>query len=184
MLTPRCLVVEDDPRLRTSLVEQLAAHVGTVYGAGTVAEALACLPQVDPTLILADFQLPDGTAFDLLDAMSTRSPRPTLVVMSGRAAPGDGFELAARGARAYVEKPVDARALLDALEDALANPPDLAPHLRSAVGRVGLREVEELTRRTMIEEALSREQGNRRGAARLLRVSRQLLQHALRALDG
>ena len=78
---------------------------------------------------------------------------------------------------------VDAETLLEAIRAVLEKPPRLTPRLRAAVGIVGLKEVEALARRTMVEEALARESGSRRGAARLLRISRQLLQHAIRSLS-
>lgn len=52
---------------------------------------------------------------------------------------------------------------------------------RSAVGRMGIRELEEMLRRTMIDEALRRASGNIQRAADLLGVSRQHLQHMLRS---
>jgi hypothetical protein len=47
---------------------------------------------------------------------------------------------------------------------------------------MAIHDVEELARGTMVREALARSQGSRTGAARLLRVSRQLLQHILRGI--
>lgn len=54
--------------------------------------------------------------------------------------------------------------------------------LRTAVGQIGVRDLEGLVRSTMVAEAIGRTGGNRRAAARLLGVSRQHLQHMLRAL--
>jgi transcriptional regulator with GAF, ATPase, and Fis domain len=51
------------------------------------------------------------------------------------------------------------------------------------VGQLGLREMEDQVRRSMVEEALSRSAGSRRSAARLLNVTRQTLQHILRKLE-
>jgi transcriptional regulator with PAS, ATPase and Fis domain len=62
----------------------------------------------------------------------------------------------------------------------MSEPPDLAPHLKSAVGLVPIKSVEQTVRSTMVSEALARGGGSRRAAARVLSISRQLLQHILR----
>ncbi len=75
---------------------------------------------------------------------------------------------------------------------ALLAPPDDTPDVaadviataRAAVGRGTLRELEAELRRGMITEALDRCDGNRRAAARLLGVSRQFLQHAIRRIEA
>ena len=71
---------------------------------------------------------------------------------------------------------------LDRTPRPLAEPPDLTPYVRASVGIVPLQHIEEHVRHTMLQEALARSGGNRRGAARMLKVSRQLLQHMLRKL--
>ena len=183
MFTERCLLVEDDERLRASLSEFLAPHVGQLEACGDARRGIELIRAFSPQLVVLDFQLGDGNAFDVLAVADTEQPAPAVLVMSGQAGPAQAFELSERGARGYVQKPVDAETLLEAIRAVLEKPPRLTPRLRAAVGIVGLKEVEALARRTMVEEALARESGSRRGAARLLRISRQLLQHAIRSLS-
>lgn len=52
--------------------------------------------------------------------------------------------------------------------------------LRQTVGHKPLSDVQTEVRAVMLDEALARSQGSRRGAARRLRMSRQLLQYLLR----
>jgi DNA-binding NtrC family response regulator len=101
--------------------------------------------------------------------------------MSGKASAEEAFQLARLGVRAYLHKPLDLATLHQALEEALAQPPELETHLRSAVGKIAIKDAERLVRSTMVDEAMARSAGNRRGAARLLDISRELLQHILRA---
>jgi DNA-binding NtrC family response regulator len=68
-----------------------------------------------------------------------------------------------------------------AIHDALEVAPDLRPALKQLVGHKPLAEVETEVRAVMLEEALSRTGGSRRGAARLLSMSRQLVQYVLRS---
>jgi transcriptional regulator with PAS, ATPase and Fis domain len=51
------------------------------------------------------------------------------------------------------------------------------------VGQRQIHEVQDEVRETMLREALGRARGSRRAAAKLLRVSRQLVQHMLRRYD-
>jgi DNA-binding NtrC family response regulator len=91
--------------------------------------------------------------------------------------------MARLGARQYVEKPFAPLTLERAIQRALSQPPNLVPCVRGGVGQLGLREMEDQVRRSMVEEALSRSAGSRRSAARLLNVTRQTLQHILRKLE-
>lgn len=182
-LARRCLIVEDDDRLRGALTELLADYVGEVRACAKVAAALATLDDFHPELVVADFELEQGTAFDLLDRVEALAPAPAVVVISGRAGPEAAFELSERGVRRYVQKPVTPERLLQTVQAALASAPRLEPKFRAAVGTLGLREVEDMARRTMIQEALAQRHGSRRGAAQLLGISRQLLQYALRSLS-
>ena len=59
-------------------------------------------------------------------------------------------------------------------------PAELAAALRANVGERTLSEIERATRHIMVMEALARTGGSKTRAAKLLRVSRQLLQHILR----
>lgn len=60
------------------------------------------------------------------------------------------------------------------------NEDDLTAVLRATVGARPLAEVEQAARRVMVMEALARTGGSKTAAAKLLQISRQLLQHILR----
>jgi two-component system, response regulator RegA len=177
------LVVEDDDRLAQSYAAALAPWAKRIERAASVADARCWLPALRPDLLLVDIALPDGTAADVLNAAQALDRIPAAIVISGSATPVDTFALAQQGARAFLPKPITLAALEAAIATALAGAPDLAPHLRVTVGRRPVREVEDEVRRVMVKEALGQAAGSRRGAARLLAVSRQLLQHMVRALD-
>jgi DNA-binding NtrC family response regulator len=176
----RCLIVEDDARLRQRIGSALAARGFEVRAAASIAEALQALEQGTPDLIVLDVALPDGRAHDLVEVLRRRSPTPAVVAMSGAAAPDETFALAQAGVRAFLEKPIGLRELEAAVDRALTMPPELEPHVRSAVGHLPIKDVEQLVRSTMVDEALARSRGSRRAAARVLDISRQLLQHILR----
>jgi len=177
------LVVEDSGPLRRTLEVALSQRF-RVQSVASVAEARAVLAQATPDLLLIDFALPDGNAFEILRLVRAgQAAAPLIIAMSGEASPEQSFELAAHGVQVYLGKPLTLEMVEAAIERAAAMPSALDQQLRQEVGRKPLQDVEAAVRETMVDEALARSRGGRRAAARLLRVSRQLLQHILRRKD-
>jgi two-component system, response regulator RegA len=176
----RLLVVEDNAALRRALASALAGRASEIRTAASVAEAEPLVRTWHPDAVVLDFALPDGNAFDVLRVIAETEPMPALVAISGMAGAQESFRLAQLGVRAFVPKPIEPESLERALDDALNTAPDLAPLVRAAVGHLGVHEVEEQVRATMVSEALARSHGSRNRAARILAVSRQLLQHILK----
>ncbi|MEY4510200.1 MAG: hypothetical protein RLZZ450_2322 [Pseudomonadota bacterium] len=175
------LVVEDNLALRASLCRAVSNLLSCkVVEAASVAEARDALRDWCPDLLILDVVLTDGTAFDVLALLEESSKAPAVIGISGVAGPEAAFRLAQLGIRRYVQKPIDLPGFEAAIREALEDAPDLKPYLRAAVGRIALHQLEDIVRTTMLNEALARSEGNRRGAARILQVSRQLLQHMLR----
>lgn len=177
----KILVVEDSASLRRALTCALRARGAEVTLCGGAREAREALTHATPDVVLLDVHLPDGSAFDIIESVRPLRPRPVTIAMSGKASAEEAFRLARLGASAYLHKPLDLATLDDALDRALGTPPDLELHVRAAVGKMAVRDAERLVRSTMVEEAMARSGGNVRGAARLLDISRELLQHIVRA---
>jgi DNA-binding NtrC family response regulator len=176
----RVLVVEDNRSLLRTLGAALRERFRDVRCCRTVAEATRMGMDWRPDLMVLDFQLPDGDARAVLDSAALYRPMPAVVAISGAASPVDGFELAQRGVRAFLAKPLMLEQLERAIDVALTSAPAIDAIIRQGVGHRGLAEATEQIRAVMIDEALARSDGSRRGAARLLRTSRQLLQYLIR----
>ena len=132
-------------------------------------------------LLPLDIPAPDPSLHvDVVERAMTCAVAPTIVAISGSASPAVSFRLAQMGVRSFLAKPLRLEELERTIDDALARPPDLRPQVRAAVGRASIQDVEEQVRTIMVDEALARAGGNRRMAAKLLNISRQLLQHILR----
>lgn len=174
------LVVEDDPELARILETAMQRVAVSVRAVGTLAAARQVLQTVAIDAILLDVCLPDGQADALLQDVQDLARFPVVVAISGSARPEETFRLAQAGVRAFVPKPLDLASLYGVWEEVLATSPELRPHLRGTVGRRPLMDVESDVRGAMVAEALARSRGSRRGAARLLEISRQLLQHIVR----
>ena len=176
------LVVDDDETLLASVTATLQQAGAGVRSAHSLAEATASVRAGRLDVLLADVHLPDGTIAEWLRSTQAICGVP-VVAMSGCASAWQGHELAMLGARAFVAKPFTPDRLLASLECAIQSPPTIASRAAALVGVRPLYEVERAVRDAMVDEALSRAASNRRGAARLLQVSRQVVQHILRNRD-
>jgi CheY-like chemotaxis protein len=122
------LVVEDDPCVRTALVELLQTGGYACLGAGTIRAAKRVVQDCRPDLVLCDFHLPDGTARHLLQSMTDR-PWASPVVLHTAAGPAT-LHPAAHHALVHtvLAKPTRPTALLDAVRQCLHEQPH--PHRR------------------------------------------------------
>jgi CheY-like chemotaxis protein len=109
----KILVVEDNDRNRRLLKVLLKAHEYEVIEAATGEEAMNCLRDHKPDLILMDIQLPktDGLALtrDIKDKFET-SDIP-IVAITAYAMKGDKERILEAGCDAYISKPIDTRQL-------------------------------------------------------------------------
>jgi len=174
------MVVDDDQRLLEALDAALGPATGQLRCCANVASVPGLLDEGVPDVMVLDVSLPDGDAFDVLDELARRDAMPQVIAISGAATPPQSFRLAQRGVRGYLTKPFTVAELRQAIERVLTEPADIRGTLRCLVGQRPMREVEREVRSTMIDEALGRTGGTRKGAARLLQISRQLLQHIVR----
>jgi DNA-binding response OmpR family regulator len=106
------LVVEDDEATSAFLRDNLAADgykVATASGAG---EGLRALEVRDPSLVVLDLMLPDGSGLDLLDRLrsadglaSRLDPDVPVIVLTGRTGEADRVRSFVRGADDHLVKP-------------------------------------------------------------------------------
>lgn len=174
------MIVDDDQALSDALALTLSAEAAEVRTCTTMEQAIAALQHLNPDVVVLDLSLPDGDAFEVLEAIGRHSPTPAVVAISGVASPLDSFRLGQLGVASFLSKPFTMAELLQAVEEALTRPANLKPVLCSALGQTSLHELEANVRSTLVEEALARANGSRTRAAALLGVSRQLLQFILR----
>jgi two-component system nitrogen regulation response regulator NtrX len=123
---PLVLVVDDDSALRQICLDMLSARGYRAFGAATVGEGLREFDERRPSAVLLDLRLPDGTGLDVLRELQRRSPVTPVVVVSGHGSVADAVEAMRLGAAEFLEKPLTAERLYDALERALAPLPPRA----------------------------------------------------------
>jgi DNA-binding response OmpR family regulator len=110
----RLLIVEDEERLRSSLVEYFEGEGFRVAAVGDGAEAIQILDQVNPDLIILDVQLPTMDGLEVCQAIRRQIGHPAGILMiSGiKRETVDrvvGLEV---GADVYMTKPFETRELL------------------------------------------------------------------------
>jgi len=115
------LVVEDDPHVRELLLDLLGA-VHEVRPASTGAEALAILKAEELALIVLDYLLPDRTGLEVLAEIRASWPTLPVIMITGYGFAWLCASASKLGVRAYLAKPFNTRALLDAVRRILAGP--------------------------------------------------------------
>ncbi len=106
----RVLVVDDEPGVRESLRMCLRDECDVAL-AGSVDEALTCLRDDPPDLVLLDLVMPGRSGFELLAELGSRSGAPAVVVLTGTMAVATAVDAMKQGAADYVTKPFEVDAL-------------------------------------------------------------------------
>jgi len=108
----RVLVVEDDPNLRLTLVDNLEEEGYAVQAASTLAEARSQWKATPFDVVVLDIMLPDGDGYSLCREMRQAGTSSRVLMLTARTLEDDvvrGFDV---GADDYVAKPYRLRELL------------------------------------------------------------------------
>jgi DNA-binding response OmpR family regulator len=114
------LVVDDDPSVRSSLIDLLQEAGCQVWAAADGRQGLHLLQQQPFQLMLLDLQLPEISGWDLLDLAGAHWPLMPVLVLTGfssQCVPGSLY-----GADAFLEKPPDPGCLLNTVSLLLNEP--------------------------------------------------------------
>jgi DNA-binding NtrC family response regulator len=117
-MATRLLIVDDDVRIRTSLLEALEEEGYEVRCAEDAERALSSFSQVEPDIVLADVRMPGLNGLELLALLRQRSPDTDVLIMT-----------------AYDDMPTVVAAMREGAADFLLKPVDLH-HLRRVLVRV------------------------------------------------
>ncbi|WP_035374225.1 putative bifunctional diguanylate cyclase/phosphodiesterase [Pseudoduganella violaceinigra] len=130
---PRLLLVDDEPRLLSSLYELLRgqAHYQLVT-ASCGADALAALSRQHFDLLLLDLRLPDMSGHAIMDFINAREIDCDVIVLSGEAGIDAAIGALKRGAYDYLRKPYNPPELVKTVENALQKRRLAVDHARIA----------------------------------------------------
>lgn len=123
MQRSRILVVDDDPRLRSTLAATLEKGGYTAISAATVSEALREIAQAHFDVLISDLNIGEpGDGFTVVSAMRRSQPYCVTFILTGYPA----FESALEGIRSQVDdyliKPTQPSQLLASVAERLASP--------------------------------------------------------------
>ena len=116
---PRLLLVDDEPRLLTSLYELLQGRGYQLVTAATGGEALAHLARLRFDLVLLDLRLPDIGGHEIMDFINEKGIDADVIVMSGEVGIDAAIGALKRGAYDYLRKPYSREELLKTVANAL-----------------------------------------------------------------
>src|SRR5215471_6367622 len=113
-------VVDDDAALRSALERLLRATALAVETFASGPELLDRLERARPQCLILDLRLPGFDGLELVDRIHALGQPTPVVFVSGRGDVRRSVEAMKRGAIDFLEKPVDADALLSAVMRGLA----------------------------------------------------------------
>jgi FixJ family two-component response regulator len=116
---PLIAIVDDEESVLRAL-QRLLRSAGLkveVFAGG--AEFLASLPDHQPDCVVLDIHMPGVTGFEVQARLSEAGLALPVVIITGYDTPETRHRVLAGGAVAYLRKPVDDQALLDAITKAL-----------------------------------------------------------------
>lgn len=113
---PRCLVVDDEPLIRWSVVRFLEARGLEARSVGSGELAVALLQEWPVDFLLTDVHLPGMDGLELINRCQGLRPRPGIILVTGSGIPPLPPDLDRLGILGVVEKP----RVLDSLAPLLA----------------------------------------------------------------
>ena len=111
----RVVLVDDHGLFLAGVRSQLGDSVEVVGEAGTVADAVPLIKQLDPDVVLLDVHLPDGKGDAIINAVAPERPGVKFLALSVSDAAEDVIAVIRAGARGYVTKTIAADELTAAI---------------------------------------------------------------------
>jgi DNA-binding NtrC family response regulator len=113
----RILIVDDDPSMRTALMETIKRLGYSVQGAVDGMDAIEKIARFRPWMVLTDLRMPRLNGLELIKEVKARAPQATIVLMTAYGAIETAIEAMKLGASEYLLKPFS----MDVLERVIVN---------------------------------------------------------------
>jgi putative two-component system response regulator len=105
--TANCLVVDDEPSVRRSLVRMLQAQGFTCFEAGTGREGLGVLERLgEVPLVISDMRMPELDGIGFLEAVRRSHPDTSVIMLSGMSETTTAVDCLQMGAADFLLKPI------------------------------------------------------------------------------
>ena len=112
---PRVVIVDDHALFRAGVRAELDGLVDVVGEASSVGEAVECIRELDPDVVLLDVHMPEGGGLEVIRRVHESRPAARFLALSVSDAPEDVIAVVRAGARGYVTKTISASELADAV---------------------------------------------------------------------
>ena len=129
----RVVLVDDHDLFVAGVRAELGDAVEVVGQAGSVADAVPLIKELDPDVVLLDVHLPDGSGDAIINAVAADRPGVRFLALSVSDAAEDVIAVIRAGARGYVTKTISGRELADAVRRVRAGDPVFSPRLAGFV---------------------------------------------------
>jgi DNA-binding NarL/FixJ family response regulator len=129
----RVVLVDDHGLFLAGVRAELGDSVDVVGEAGTVADAVALIKDVDPDVVLLDVHLPDGSGDAIINAVAPERPGVKFLALSVSDAAEDVIAVIRAGARGYVTKTIAPDELAAAIERVAQGDAVFSPRLAGFV---------------------------------------------------
>jgi putative two-component system response regulator len=102
-----CLIVDDEPSVRRSLVRMLQAQGFHCFEAGSGREALGVLERIgEAPLVISDMRMPELDGIGLLEAVRQRFPDTSVIMLTGMGETTTAVDCLHMGAADFLLKPI------------------------------------------------------------------------------
>lgn len=125
------LIVDDDQAIRWSLSEALRMWSFDPLETATAADALTQFNSEQPTAVLLDIDLPDGSGLDVLRQIKTQQPEAVVIMITGNVQVGNTISALRGGAYDFIGKPINLEELRVTIRNGIE-----ARHLRREIEQV------------------------------------------------
>jgi DNA-binding NarL/FixJ family response regulator len=129
----RVVLVDDHELFRAGVRGEIATSVDIVGEAGTVADAVPLIRELDPDVVLLDVHLPDGGGEGVIAGVAQERPAVKFLALSVSDAAEDVIGVIRAGARGYVTKTISGAELEDAIEHVAQGDAVFSPRLAGFV---------------------------------------------------
>jgi DNA-binding NtrC family response regulator len=115
------LIVDDQPSIRFAVRSFLEQTGFAVAEAASCREAISQVESERPSVIVLDYELPDGEAIDLIPQIRDIDEAVPVIIMTGHGSIERAVAAVKMGAEQFLTKPVELAALRTMIERAIAN---------------------------------------------------------------
>ena len=127
------VIVDDHHLFRAGVRAELDGLVDVLGDAATVEEAIRCIVEQEPDVVLLDVQMPGGGGVEVIRQVAATAPAQRFLALSVSDAAEDVIAIIRAGARGYVTKTISGPELADAVRRVAEGDAVFSPRLAGFV---------------------------------------------------